>query len=110
VIRDAWGYLPVAAQVGPAFYELVSGRYERRATVVTSNKSVARWGELIGGDTALLLALLDRLLHHGEVVYLRGAAYRMRGKEVTTFAVPSVEASTGNGLVDTGPPHNPADF
>jgi len=81
LILDEFGYLNVEAQVGPALYELVSGRYTRRATVITSNKSLATWGELVGGDTALMMAILDRLLHHGEVFYLRGASYRMRGKE-----------------------------
>src|SRR5262249_45844751 len=79
--RDEFGYLSVEPQVGPALYELVSGRYSHRATVITSNKSLATWGELVGGDTALMMAILDRLLHHGEVFYLRGASYRMRGKE-----------------------------
>jgi DNA replication protein DnaC len=81
LILDEFGYLNVEPQVGPALYELVSGRYTRYATVITSNKSLASWGELVGGDTALMMAILDRLLHHGEVFYLRGASYRMRGKE-----------------------------
>jgi DNA replication protein DnaC len=81
LILDEFGYLPIAPQVGPAIYELVAGRYERRATVVTSNKSLAIWGEVVG-DTALMMAITDRLLHHGEVFYLRGPSYRMRGKEV----------------------------
>jgi hypothetical protein len=49
--------------------------------VVTSNKRLANWGERVGGDSALMMALVDRLLHHGEVFYLRGTSYRMRGKE-----------------------------
>lgn len=81
LIVDEFGYLSVDRQVGPALYELVSGRYSQRATVITSNKSLANWGELVGGDTALMMAILDRLLHHGEVFYLRGSSYRMRGKE-----------------------------
>jgi DNA replication protein DnaC len=81
LILDEFGYLSVDPQVGPALYELVSGRYTRRATLITSNKSLASWGELVGGDTALMMAILDRLLHHGEVFYLRGSSYRMRGKE-----------------------------
>ncbi len=81
LILDEFGYLPIAPQVGPAIYELVAGRYERRATVLTSNKSLASWGEVVG-DTALTMAITDRLLHHGEVFYLRGSSYRMRGKEV----------------------------
>jgi len=61
--------------------------YQKRATVITSNKSLANWGELVGGDTALMMAIIDRLLHHGEVFYLRGSSYRMRGKEAV--AVPA---------------------
>lgn len=81
LILDEFGYLTVEPQVGPALYELVAARYEQRATVITSNKSLSSWGEVVGGDTALMMAILDRLLHHGEVFYLRGPSYRMRGKE-----------------------------
>jgi DNA replication protein DnaC len=92
LILDEFGYLPLAPQVGPAIYELIAGRYERRATVITSNKSLAHWGELIG-DSALMMAITDRLLHHGEVFYLRGASFRMRGKEgITTTVTPSSAA------------------
>jgi DNA replication protein DnaC len=81
LILDEFGYLTVDPQVGPVLYELVDARYEQRATVITSNKSLSQWGEVVGGDTALMMAILDRLLQHGEVFYLRGASYRMRGKE-----------------------------
>ncbi|MDQ5853422.1 MAG: IS21-like element helper ATPase IstB [Chloroflexota bacterium] len=81
LIVDEFGYLPVAPQLGPALYELISARYLQRATVITSNESLANWGDVIGGDTALMMAMIDRLLHHGEVFYLRGASHRMRGKE-----------------------------
>lgn len=80
LILDEFGYLPVDPRLGPALYELISGRYEKRATAITSNKSLATWGEVIGGDTALMMAILDRLLHHGEVFYLRGTSHRLRGK------------------------------
>jgi DNA replication protein DnaC len=80
LILDEFGYLSVEPQFGPALYELVSGRYGKGATVITSNKSLTTWGELVGGDTALMMAILDRLLHYGEVFYLRGASYRLRGK------------------------------
>jgi DNA replication protein DnaC len=81
LILDEFGYLNLAAAVGPVLYEVIAGRYEHGATIVTSNKSLANWGELVGGDTALMMALVDRLLHHGEVFYMRGSSYRMRGKE-----------------------------
>jgi DNA replication protein DnaC len=65
-------------------YEIIAARYEKGATILTSNKSLATWGELVG-DTALMMAILDRLLHHGEVFYLRGSSYRLRGKESVTL-------------------------
>ncbi|MCB0047898.1 MAG: ATP-binding protein [Caldilineaceae bacterium] len=86
LILDEFGYLTVDPQVGPILYELVAARYERRATVITSNKSLSQWGEMVGGDTALMMAVLDRLLHHGEVFYLRGTSHRMRGKEALLMA------------------------
>lgn len=94
LILDEFGYLPLEPSVGPVLYEIISGRYERGATVVTSNKSLTNWGDLVGGDTALMMALVDRLLHHGEVFYLRGTSYRMRGKESQAWAASL--SSTGN--------------
>ncbi len=85
LILDEFGYLNVEPQLGPALYELVSGRYGKGATVITSNKSVGTWGEVVGGDTTLMMAILDRLLHYGEVFYLRGASYRLRGKEAVVL-------------------------
>ena len=84
LILDEFGYLSMEPQVGPVLYEIISGRYQKGATVITSNKSLASWGELVG-DTALMMAIIDRLLHHGEVFYLRGSSYRMRGKEPVTM-------------------------
>ena len=84
LILDEFGYLPLDPQVGPVLYEVLAGRYEKGATIITSNKSLAAWGQLVG-DTALMMALVDRLLHHGEVFYLRGASFRMRGKEPVAF-------------------------
>src|SRR5207244_5606465 len=85
LILDEFGYLSVEPQVGPVLYEIISGRYEKGATVITSNKSLASWGELVG-DTALMMAIIDRLLHHGEVFYVRGSSYRLRGKESLTLS------------------------
>jgi DNA replication protein DnaC len=84
LILDELGYLSMEPQVGPVLYELISGRYEKGATVITSNKSLVNWSDLIG-DTALMMAIIDRLRHHGEVFYFRGSSYRMRGKEAVTL-------------------------
>ena len=100
LILDEFGYLPVESQIGPALYELISGRYTHGATVITSNKSLANWGEVVGGDTALMMAILDRLLHHGEVFYLRGSSYRLRGKEAVVLGSTAVVATPLVGASD----------
>jgi DNA replication protein DnaC len=97
LILDEFGYLPMAPQVGPVLYELIAGRYQKGATVITSNKSLAAWGDLIG-DSALMMAMIDRLLHQGEVFYLRGTSYRLRGKEpVVLAAKPDLAVAAVNG-------------
>ena len=80
LILDEFGYLPSDPLLGPVLYELVSGRHERGATVITSNKSLTAWGEVGGGDTALMMALLDRLLAHGEVFSCGGHRIACAGK------------------------------
>ena len=83
LIVDELGYLPLDSRLGPVLYELVSGRYQKGATIITSNKSLGNWGEIIGGnDSALMMAIIDRLLHHGEAYYFKGPSLRLRGKEV----------------------------
>lgn len=90
LILDEFGYLPLDPALGATWYDLLAGRYERGATIVTSNKSMPQWGDVIGGDTTLMMAIIDRLLHHGEVYYLRGSSYRLRGKE--TGRLPAAES------------------
>ncbi len=98
LILDEFGYLTLDAHVGPVLYEVIAARYEKGATIITSNKSLATRGDLVG-DTALMMAILDRLLHHGEVFYLRGSSYRMRGKEPVALTPPKSEepASSASG-------------
>ncbi len=57
--------------------ELVMRRYERRSTIITSNRPVEDWGKLLG-DNAAVSALLDRLLHNGHVIKCGPQSYRMR--------------------------------
>jgi DNA replication protein DnaC len=92
LILDEFGYLTLDSRVGPVLYEIIAGRYEKGATVITSNKSLTTWGELVG-DSALMMAIIDRLLHHGEVFYLRGSSYRMRGKEPVSLTSAKSEDS-----------------
>ena len=77
LVLDELGYLPTTPAFGPALYEIVAGRYERRPTIITSNKSLTAWGQIVQ-DISLAAALADRLLHHGQVFYLKGPSWRTK--------------------------------
>jgi DNA replication protein DnaC len=81
LVLDELGYLPTEPAFGPAFYELVAGRYERRPTLITSNKSLTEWGALVQ-DMSLAAAIVDRLLHHGQVFYLKGPSWRTKDRAI----------------------------
>ncbi|MGH2388129.1 MAG: IS21-like element helper ATPase IstB [Chloroflexota bacterium] len=79
LVLDELGYLPTDHAFGPALYEIIAGRYTSRPTIITSNKSLTDWAQIVQ-DVSLAAALLDRLLHHGEVFYLTGPSYRTKGR------------------------------
>ena len=79
LVLDELGYLPTESSFGPALYEVIAGRYERRPTVITSNKSLTEWAGIMQ-DISLAAALVDRLMHHGQVFYLKGPSWRTRGR------------------------------
>jgi DNA replication protein DnaC len=77
LVLDELGYIPTQACFGPALYELIATRYERRATIITSNKSLSDWAS-ITQDVSLAAAIIDRLMHHGQVFYLKGPSWRLK--------------------------------
>ena len=79
LVLDELGYLPTESGFGPALYEVIAGRYQRRPTIITSNKSLTEWAGIVQ-DVSLAAALVDRLMHHGQVFYLKGPSWRTRGK------------------------------
>jgi len=88
LVLDELGYLLPEPETGPVLYELIADRYEKRATIITSNKSLTEWGK-IAQDSALASALVDRLMHHGEVYYLKGQSYRLKDKKIAEAPGPS---------------------
>jgi DNA replication protein DnaC len=77
LLIDEVGYTRLSAEQAHQLFELVAARYERGAMIITSNLSFAEWGGLLG-DEVLATALLDRLLHHAELITINGRSYRMR--------------------------------
>jgi DNA replication protein DnaC len=76
-VIDEIGYLPISRTGAMLFFQLMSRRYERAATILTSNKGFEEWGEVFGDDV-MASALIDRLVHHCHIVNVRGNSYRLR--------------------------------
>ena len=83
LIVDEVGYIPFDPQAANLMFELVSSRYEHASMIVTSNKPFSKWGEIFGDDM-VATAMIDRLIHHSEILSLKGDSYRLRGKDLDT--------------------------
>jgi hypothetical protein len=74
------GYLPFGRDDANLFFHVIAKRYERAATIVTSDLPFTQWASTLADDATLTAALLDRLLHHAYIVQVRGESYRMKDK------------------------------
>ena len=81
IVVDEVGYIPFEADAANLFFQLVSARYERASVIVTSNKPFGRWGEVFGDDT-VAAAMIDRLVHHADVIALKGDSYRLKDRDL----------------------------
>jgi len=81
LVVDEVGFQPLTRAEASLFFRLVSYRYQRGSTLITTNKAVKDWPEILAGDEAMAAALLDRLLHHCHVLNIRGRSYRLRDLE-----------------------------
>jgi DNA replication protein DnaC len=79
LVIDEAGYLPLEPTDANRFFQVVNRRYERAATIITSNKAVSEWAQTLG-DEALAAAILDRLLHDAEILAINGPSYRLKGR------------------------------
>jgi DNA replication protein DnaC len=78
LIIDEVGFRPLDRAEANLFFRLVSARYERGSIVLTSNQHVRDWPAIFADDEILTTAILDRLLHHVQVVHIDGRSYRLR--------------------------------
>ena len=81
LVIDEVGYIPFEAEAANLFFQLVSSRYERASLIVTSNKPFGRWGEVFGDDV-VAAAMIDRLVHHADVIALKGDSYRLKDRDL----------------------------
>ncbi|MDD1751360.1 MAG: IS21-like element helper ATPase IstB [Methanothrix sp.] len=88
LIIDEMGYLPFSDSGAHCFFQLISKRYEKTATILTSNKSFGEWGDIFK-DNVIASATLDRILHHCTTVNIRGDSYRLKERRRYGLVQPS---------------------
>jgi DNA replication protein DnaC len=81
LVCDEVGYIPFDPQAANLMFMLVSRRYEHASLIVTSNKPFSAWGEIFGDD-AVAVAMVDRLVHHAEILSLKGDSYRLKDRDL----------------------------
>ncbi len=77
LVIDDMGLKILPPKSGEAFFEIVMRRYENRSTLMTSNRPIEEWGKLLN-DVPAATAILDRFLHHAEIIPMKGRSYRLR--------------------------------
>jgi DNA replication protein DnaC len=88
IIVDEVGYLPFEQDAANLFFQLVSSRYEHASLILTSNLPFSGWGAVFG-DQAVAAAMIDRIVHHADVLTMKGASYRLRGRGIDSL--PSIK-------------------
>jgi DNA replication protein DnaC len=78
LIVDELGYLPIDKHGADLLFQIISQRYERAPTVITSNRAYKHWPQIFNNDSTLTSAILDRVLHHADTVIIEGPSFRMK--------------------------------
>ncbi len=80
LLLDELGYLPIDKRGADLLFQVVAARYETGSIVLSTNRPFREWGVLFDVDNTLATALIDRLMHHGEALVIKGDSYRMKDK------------------------------
>jgi len=86
LVVDELGYLPLPAEGASALFQVIAQRYTKTSTILTTNRPITSWGEVLG-DTTVAAALLDRLLHRSVVIDIGGDSYRLRDHQARTHTL-----------------------
>lgn len=78
LVMDELGYLPIDKNGADLLFQIISGRYEKGSTVITTNQPYKNWARIFNNDATITSAVLDRLLHHAETIVMEGKSYRMK--------------------------------
>jgi DNA replication protein DnaC len=97
LICDEVGYIPFDPQAANLMFMLISRRYERGSMIVTSNKPFSTWGEIFG-DNTVATAMVDRLVHHAELISLKGDSYRLKDRDLARPPAANPSQTTTSGV------------
>ena len=79
LIIDEIGYLPIDIDAANLFFQLISKRYEKHCTIITTNTNFSKWSDIFG-NSVIANAILDRLLHHSHIISVKEPSYRTKSK------------------------------
>ena len=94
LIIDEIGYLPMSREQANLFFQVIAARYEKGSLIVTSNLPFGQWDATFAQDATLTAALLDRLLHHAQIVPIAGESYRLK-RQRQAGILPARKATAG---------------
>ena len=80
LIIDELGYLPVEKTGADLLFQVISNRYETGSVIITTNRPFKEWDRIFNNDATLASALIDRLVHHGIIIQIKGESYRMKSE------------------------------
>lgn len=93
LIIDDMGLKTLPPRSGEILLEIIMRRYENRSTLMTSNRPIDEWGKLLS-DVPAASAILDRLLHHAEIIAIKGRSYRLHRNVDSRNAAPTSDKSS----------------
>lgn len=76
LIADEVGYLSYSNRYADLLFEIISRRYEKHSTLVTTNKAFSEWGSVFP-NAACVVSMIDRLVHHSEIITIEGDSFRL---------------------------------
>jgi len=82
LVIDEVGYLSYANRHADLLFEIINRRYEQKATIVTTNRPFSEWGEVFP-NAACVVSLVDRLVHHAQILTIEGESYRIKEAQET---------------------------
>ena len=101
LVIDEIGYFNMNKEEANHFFQIISARYEKSSTIITSNLVFSKWTQIFAGDKVVTTAILDRLLHHSHIINIQGDSYRLKEKKqqgILNSAIFKFEGKTSNNL------------